>query len=309
MTMHKTILFAGALLLFATPAHSQQKFDAIDLLSHVRELSSDAYAGREAGSPGNEKARAYVEAAFESAGLAHFGDNFMEPFEFTSPRENQTYSGTNLIGYVRGTESPDRYMVVSAHFDHLGERNGEIYNGADDNASGTAGLLTAAAYFSANPPKHSIIFAAFDAEEKGLQGARAFVANPPVEQSKIVLNINMDMISNNDQDELYAAGTHHYPFLKPYLEKVAASADIKLLFGHDVPGTGSDDWTGASDHGPFHAEWQLPFVYFGVEDHADYHKSTDDYETIEPAFFIQAVDTILDAIIELDANLDRIAEH
>jgi Zn-dependent M28 family amino/carboxypeptidase len=306
--MYKSILIAGALLSITTPALAQQKFDAIDLLSHVRELSSDAYAGREAGSAGNEKARAYVEAAFERAGLAHFGDDYVEPFEFTSRRDNQSYPGANVIGYVRGSESTDRYLVVSAHFDHLGERNGEIYNGADDNASGTAGLLLAAAYFSAHPPKHSIIFVAFDAEEKGLQGARAFVAKPPVERSEIALNINMDMISHNDRDELYAVGTHHYPFLKPYLEKVAASSDIKLLFGHDLPGTGSDDWTGASDHGPFHSEWELPFVYFGVEDHVDYHKPTDDYENIEPAFFIQAVDTILDAIVELDANLDSIAE-
>ncbi|MFK7846525.1 MAG: M28 family peptidase [Rhodothermales bacterium] len=277
---------------------AQQKFDAVTLLSHVRELASDEYGGREAGTAGNEAARTYIAADFEESGLAAFEGGYISSFE----------AGKNVIGFVGGTSSPDQYIVMTAHFDHLGKRDGKIFNGADDNASGTAALLIAAAYFKKHPLSHSIIFAALDAEEKGLLGAKAFVKNPPVNAANIGLNINMDMISHNDKDELYAVGTYHYPFLKPYLETVGASADIKLMFGHDVPGTGHDDWTSASDHGPFHRQWKLPFVYFGVEDHEDYHKHTDEYNKIEPAFYIQAVDTILDAVIELDKNLEAIVK-
>lgn len=304
--LNKTFLFLLASLFIILPASAQQKFDAIDLLTHVRTLSSDDYQGREAGTPGNELARAYVLDTFKKTGLIPFENNFVAPFTFETRRDKQTIEGYNIVGYVKGTEAPDQYIVMTAHYDHLGQREDDIYNGADDNASGTAGLLAAASYFSAHPPKHSIIFAAVDAEEKGLQGARAFVKNPPVSKDQILLNVNMDMISHNDKDELYAVGTHHYPFLKPYLEKSAKAADIKILFGHDLPNTGSDDWTNASDHAPFHNEWKLPFVYFGVEDHKDYHKESDEYQNIEPAFFIQAVDAIIEAVVELDANLDKI---
>ena len=86
--------------------------------------------------------------------------------------------------------------------------------GADDNASGTAGLLKIAAYFAKHKPTNTIIFVAFDAEEWGLRGAKAFVANPPVNINTIFVNINMDMISHNDKDELYVAGTFKYPNLK-----------------------------------------------------------------------------------------------
>lgn len=304
--LNKTSLYLLVSLFILLPASAQQKFDAIDLLTHVKVLSSDDYQGREAGTSGNEKARAYVLGQFKEIGLMPFGSDLVVPFTFETRRDKKTIEGYNIVGYVKGSEQPEKYIVMTAHYDHLGQRESDIYNGADDNASGTAGLLAAATYFKAHPPKHSIIFAAVDAEEKGLQGARAFVKNPPVAKEQIMLNVNMDMISHNDKDELYAVGTHHYPFLKPYLEQAAKSADIKVLFGHDLPNTGSDDWTNASDHAPFHNEWKLPFVYFGVEDHKDYHKESDEYQNIAPAFFIQAVDAIIEAVIVLDDNLKEI---
>ena len=81
----------------------------------------------------------------------------------------------NVVGRIDGTAAPGRYIVVSAHYDHIGVRNGQVFNGADDNASGTAALFALARHFSANRPRHSLIFAAFDAEESGLRGARHFV--------------------------------------------------------------------------------------------------------------------------------------
>ena len=128
-------------------------------------------------------------------------------------------------------------FVVSAHYDHLGIRDGVIYPGADDNASGVAVLLELAAYCRKNPFRRSIVFAAFDAEEGGLNGARAFVASPPIAKDRIALNVNLDMVSRSDKREIYIAGTFHTPDLKAPLEKVAKTARVKVLFGHDRPGT------------------------------------------------------------------------
>ena len=147
-----------------------------------------------------------------------------------------------------------------------------------------------------------MIFVAFDAEEKGLQGARFFVKNLPVKKESILLNINMDMVSRNDKNELYIAGTHHYPKFKKYLKEVKKNAPVKLLFGHDDPKLGRDDWTSQSDHGAFHRK-KIPFIYFGVEDHKDYHKPTDVFENIQPKFYVEAVETIVIAVEAIDNGL------
>jgi Zn-dependent M28 family amino/carboxypeptidase len=210
--------------------------------------------------------------------------------------------GANVVGFVRGTATPERYIVVTAHFDHLGVQGGELYPGADDNASGAAGLLEIARFFARSPARHSLIFAGFDAEEIGLQGARAFVARPPVPLDRIALNVNLDMIGRNEADELYAAGTHHYPFLADPIRAVAARSDLTILIGHDRPNVpGEDDWTGLSDHAAFHRAG-IPFIYFGEEDHPDYHRPTDTFERIDPGFLVAAVKTVIDLLLEVDAG-------
>ncbi|RZK68728.1 MAG: M28 family peptidase, partial [Pedobacter sp.] len=147
-----------------------------------------------------------------------------------------------------------------------------------------------------------IIFAAFDAEEMGLQGAKAFVAKPPVALAAIKLNINMDMIAHNDKGELYACGTFKYPELKKYF--VFNNPDIKVLFGHDDPKLGrSEDWTNQSDQGAFNAK-NIPFLYFGVEDHKDYHKASDEYANINKTFYVNAVNAILDITNNIDKERD-----
>ena len=145
---------------------------------------------------------------------------------------------------------------------------------------------------------------AVDAEEGGIKGARAFVDQPPVQLEQIVVNLNMDMISHNDR-ELYVAGTHHSPFLKPFVERVLAEVEIALSFGHDSPELGNDDWTSQSDHAPFHRNG-IPFLYFGVEDHPDYHRPTDVFGSINPDFYEKAVNAILRVTLELDKNLETV---
>ncbi len=278
--------------------------DTARVLGDLRFLADTAREGRRTGTPGNEEARQYIEAAFREAGLLSLGDSYLHPFALDSGR-SQEGQGVNVIGYVRGRQSPDEYIVVTAHYDHLGNRGGTIYPGADDNASGTAALLEIARQVARQPGRRSIIFAALDAEEIGLQGARAFLANPPVPLEAIELNINLDMVSRSEANELYAAGTYHHPGLLPLVEAVADSSRLELVVGHDQPNLAAgDDWTMLSDHGAFH-ERGIPFIYFGVEDHVDYHRPTDTYENLDPIFFVRAVATILDFIREADERWER----
>ena len=278
-------------------------------LNDVEYLSSDELGGRETGTPGNEMARRYIEQRFDSLGLQMFGGSYLQPFDqaiTTGSSTADTVTANNVVGYVEGEVYPDSYIVVTAHYDHLGREGDEIYNGADDNASGTGGMMAAAEYFTENRPDHSIIFVGFDAEEKGLAGARFFTQNPPVPLDQILININMDMISTNFENELYAVGTYHYPYLKPYIEEYTADAPVNVLFGYDSD-EWDQNWTLASDHGPFHQEG-VPFIYFGVEDHPHYHAPSDVYENINPEFYLGAVETIIGVIEGLDSDLDEVEE-
>jgi Zn-dependent M28 family amino/carboxypeptidase len=280
---------------------SSRVIDAKQLLRDDETLSADDMQGRGIGTPGGAKAREYIVARFKEAGLKPLNNSYLQPFDFAN-RNNEKMNGTNVIGYVTGKNNPEKYIVITAHYDHLGIVKDEIYNGADDDASGTAALFALANYFKEKRPSHSIIFVAFDGEESGLRGSGKFLAEPPVKKESIVLNINMDMVAHNDKNELYASGTFHYPALKPQLETIAKSAKVKLLIGHDRPEQKSDDWTNQSDHFAFH-QAKIPFIYFGVEDHKDYHKPTDDFVNINQEFYIRAVETILETVKTFDKDL------
>lgn len=274
-------------------------FDATQLLKDIEYLSSDELEGRSPDRPSIAKARDYVEKRFRESGFQPIGETYRRDFTFKMRRGELTIAGVNFVGQIKGKKYPEKYIVITAHYDHDGIKDGQVYNGADDNASGTAALFAIAKYFTTKKPDHSMMFVAFDAEEKGLQGARHFVANLPVAKESILLNVNVDMISRSDKNELYASGTYHYSQFKPAIEKVRRKAEIKLLIGHDRPEQGPDDWTFQSDHGAFHRE-KIPFIYFGVEDHEDYHQPTDDFANIHPEFYVKAVETIIEAIKQLD---------
>ncbi|PKD42576.1 M28 family peptidase [Rhodohalobacter barkolensis] len=281
--------------------------DTEQVLADLEYLASDELEGRKTNTEGNRMAQEYIEERFEDLGLKMFGDSYRHLFDHSSPRSEEEFvDAVNLIAYVEGSTNPDRYIVVTAHYDHLGVREDEIYNGADDNASGTGGLMAAARHFTNVEPENSIIFIALDAEEQGLGGARYFVDNPVVPLDQIVMNVNMDMISNNFENELYAVGTYHYPFLKPMIAESTADAPINVLFGYDSD-EWPQDWTMSSDHGPFHAKG-IPFVYFGVEDHPHYHAPTDTYENTNPDFYLMAVETIIGVLEDLDTQLDDVVE-
>lgn len=271
------------------------------LLKDVEILSSDAYEGRKTGTKGAEMARAYISGRFKEIGLKPLPTltGYEQDFSFPDRSGAKTISGKNMLAYIPG--KMEEIIVISAHYDHVGVIKGEVYNGADDNASGVAALLKFAEHFKKNKPNYTLVFAAFDAEEMGLRGSKAFVALPPVSLEKIRLNVNMDMISHNDKNELYACGTFKHPDLKKYF--ITTKPTIKVLFGHDDPKTGNDDWTNQSDQGSFNAK-NIPFIYFGVEDHKDYHKASDEYKNINKKFFIDAAASIQEIIDNIDKKRD-----
>lgn len=280
------------------------RVDSERLMTTIATLSDPKFEGRAAGSPGGVAARRYVLERMQVIGLQAVSGSHVFPFTFArmTMKGRVEGEGANVLGMCAGTDPKLPMFVVSAHYDHLGVRDGEIYHGADDNASGVAVMLEMAAYCVKQPFRRTVVFAAFDAEEGGLQGAKAFLAAAPVPRERIALNVNLDMVSRSDRREIFIAGTHHTPSLKAPLEEVAKRAPVTVLFGHDRPvaiSGGVDDWTGLSDHGPFH-EARIPFVYFGVEDHADYHKPTDTANRIDRAFVVDVAETVLDSILQLD---------
>lgn len=295
---------AALALLAAAPALAAEK-KPHQAMEDVRILSAADMEGRFVGSLGGARARTYLLGRLQALGLEPVGASFEHPF--TAERKNQPLHGVNLVGKIAGTAKSDRVLLIVAHYDHLGVRDGKIYHGADDNASGVAGLLAIAQSFRDTPPRHTVLFALVDGEEGGMFGSKAFTAAPPVPLARIAFVLNMDMISKNAAGELYAAGAHHFPWLKPRLDRLAREVPVTLKQGHDgPPWKGSDEWTEHSDHYPFHQKG-VPWVYFGVEDHPEYHQPTDQFTTVPEDFFLRSVSTVVTAARRFDHDLEAIA--
>jgi len=298
------LLIAG--LIVGEPAQAPRStvIDSARLLEDLKTLSSDAMEGRRTGTAGSEKARAFIVERFKASGVVPFGASYEHTFAFRTRGVSGEQRGVNVVGYIDGTLQPRRYIVISAHYDHLGTRNGVVFNGADDNASGTAALFAIAKYFSSHTPRNSFIFAAFDAEELGLLGSQAFVKQPPVDVQLLSLNLNLDMIGREQDRKLFVVGTARQPFLRPTIEAIARNASVRLLMGHENPAE-PEDWTADSDHYSF-MQAKIPALYFGVEDFKEHHQATDDYESMTVDFYAKAVETLVQVVGQFDANLESI---
>lgn len=240
--------------------------------------------GRGTGSKENAKAASYVEKEFKKYKLKPLGtDGFKQEFIAKVRRvvvPDSLRKTHNIIGFLDNGAAFT--IVVGAHFDHLGLGNqgsskddhpeGKIHNGADDNASGVAGLLELARYFSGNETKeaYNFLFIAFGAEELGLLGSKHFVNNPTLPLSKISFMCNMDMIGRYNPERGVGIGGFGTSDQLPEIFKPVKS-DIK--FFTDAAGSGG------SDHGSFYAK-QIPVLFFHTGGHDDYHKPTDDAEKI-----------------------------
>ena len=310
--MRNYLTLTTAILLAACSPQLSGDFDTENTIRIMETLAADDMEGRRTGSPGAAKAQAFLRD--EIAALNIFDKVYDDTF-ITKPRKNKdgvipenapTYEAINIHGLIDiDDEDKGPLLVITAHYDHLGIRGDKIFNGADDNASGSAALFAIAQSFAKTPPENDILFIWFDAEEMGLQGARHYVLSGSY-GDRPVFNLNLYMISQSKTNEIYASGTYHNPAVKPLVRRAAERSPINVLFGHDRPEDGPNDWTLQSDHGPFHLAG-LPYLYFGVADHPFYHRATDIFETTPQEFYKKSLQLIVDTAHVLDENLETIA--
>lgn len=279
-----------------TPASPRLAKDP--LLADLKALSDPSMGGRRMGSSGNAATRALLVQRFQDLRLSAFGGSFERTF--TSPYG----SGTNVVGYLTGTQHPGKAILLSAHFDHIGTRGGQVVCGADDNASGTAAVLALAAYLKANPPAHTVIFGLFDGEELGLLGAEAFATNLPTPWTlaDIVLVENLDMIAQGTQGRIFVGGTSvsagtaaTRTFLRTTVVDAFAGSKVRVVPDFET-------YNEYSDQGPF-KDRGVPFLFFCVgDDDPYYHTVNDTFERIPQTFYWAAVEGALDTFLRLDAQ-------
>jgi hypothetical protein len=270
------LLLLTSSALAATPQGAREAITADDLRRHTMFLASDTLEGRAAGTQGGRAAAAYLALEFARAGLkpAADGEDFLQPFQ-------DGYQ--NLLGIVRGSDPDlaDEVIIVSGHFDHVGLGNrsnsygpfGQIHNGADDNASGTAAVLAVARAVASLdvPPRRSVLFALWDAEEVGLLGSKHWLKEPTVDIDNVRLMINCDMVGRLRNDVLVAYGTRTAAGLRQHLSEANPSSDLKFNFDRRQR---SD-----SDHWPFF-ERGVPYLLLHTGDHEDYHRPSDNPDKI-----------------------------
>ena len=268
---------------------------ALDMRTRIGFLASDEMGGRATPSPGLEKAAAYLAGEFGRLGLEPGGDggSFLQRY----PLSIQGASGggallptarpPNVVAILPGRDPDLRgtYVVLSAHMDHVGTgppdaAGDSIYNGADDDASGTAALVEIAEAFGVLPrrPLRSLVFLAVSGEERGLLGSRWFSENPPMPITSIVANLNVDMIARNAHDSIVVIG-EEYSSLGPLVREVATR---RKELGLTVT---TDPWPEQrfffrSDHFSF-ARKEIPALFFFAGTHEDYHRPSDEVDKID----------------------------
>jgi len=270
-----------AALAGAKPVPAQLPVPTLDRLKgHVEVLASPAFAGRRG--PDAQKAGTYVADAFRELGLEPlFDGSYTQDLPAEEP--GQIY-GRNVGARLVGSDPAlkDEWIIVSAHFDHLGTRDGVIFPGADDNASGVAMLLEVARAFAKDAvrPRRSVMFVGFDLEEAGLIGSRYFVGHPPVPIARVKLFVTADMIARAlggvCKAHVFVIGTEHAPALRPWIERAAEPLDtLKVgLLGADLL------VIDRGDYGPFQRK-QVPFLFFSTGENPCYHTPRDVAETLD----------------------------
>jgi Zn-dependent M28 family amino/carboxypeptidase len=255
---------------------------------HISYLADDKLQGREPGTKGEKLAVNYISQQFRSYGLKPMGTKgYTQPFAYkTKKTPHDTVAngipknGSNVISFLDNGAA--KTIVIGAHFDHLGFREhgssldknkNLIHNGADDNASGTAGVLALANYYANNgiKEKSNFLFMCYSAEEDGLIGSKYFTNNPTIDLSNISAMINMDMIGRlNDSTKklmVFGVGT------STAYTHIFVSTQTTLTLVYDSAGIGPSDQTS------FYLK-NIPVLHFFTGQHTDYHKSTDDTEKI-----------------------------
>lgn len=300
--------------------HSNSSVDISekDIEEHIAFLASEELKGREAGTADEAKAANYIADLFRNSGLEPAGDDqtFFQEFTINTTILNNPHStdtsgekrlSKNVVGLVRGTKESDEVIIIGAHYDHLGYGEfGSLYrgdtprihNGADDNASGTAGLIELAQYFGKYRPVTDLLFVAFSGEEMGLLGSAHFVEEPTINLDNTLAMINMDMIGRMEDHKLIIFGTGTTSDWEEILLVANTdSLDVQLV----------KDGTGASDHTSFYYK-NIPVLHYFTDTHSDYHRPSDDVEYINNEGIAKITEHIVRVIKYLDGiNKEQMA--
>lgn len=254
-----------------------------ELKAHVYRLASPEFLGRKG--PGAARTSQHLAAAFQRLKLQPaFGDSFFQPIPWllADDERKNSFVGRNVGALLPGSDPQlrEEWIVLSAHFDHLGQTKDRYFPGADDNATGVAMLLEVAERFAlqAEKPRRTILFVAFDLEEAGLQGSTHFATHPPRELKKLKGFLTADMLGRsmaNVMDEyVFALGSETSPQLRKLIQEVKPGEGLKIgRLGADLIGT-------RSDYGPFR-DRRIPFLFFSTGQHSDYHRTTDLPERVD----------------------------
>ena len=268
----RTLVFL--LLLSCSPAQEPATLEtgirAADIRKHQEVLGSADLEGRGPASEGARKASDYIAARAKEWGFEPAGADggWFQPFG----------EGKRNVAALR-KGSTDEYVVVGAHYDHLGKKDEKVFPGADDNASGTSTLLDLADGVSKATLRRGVLFLWFDGEENALEGSRWWTSHPTLPIEKCFAMVNVDMIGRNGTDKVYCGvektkeKSPVYPKLAELLQQVEAS------HGPPFDWTEFDPYIKRSDHWPFMAKG-VPALFFTGGMHADYHKETDTLEKV-----------------------------
>lgn len=268
-----------------------------DLIKHLTIVASDDMQGRETGSKGQKKAGEYLINHYKSNAISFpkGATDFYQkiPAAFLNAKRNDNLPDSeNIWAYIEGSEKPDEIIVISAHYDHVGIKDGEVYNGADDDGSGTVALLEIAQAFEiakkeGHGPKRSILFLHMTGEEHGLLGSSYYSENPLFPMTKTITDINIDMIGRHDEfhndssNYVYLIGSD---YLSTDLFNICEAANknyVKLSLDYKFNDRADPNrFYFRSDHYNF-AKNGIPSVFLFSGVHADYHKPTDEVDKIE----------------------------
>jgi len=263
---------------------------------HLYTLAADNMEGRKSGTPGIEKAAVYIEDEFKKIGLSTFGDleSYRQTFTFKNRKSKDDIISSNIIGVLEGKSKKDEYVIISAHYDHLGmKKSGEgdlIYNGANDDASGVTGVLALAAYFKKVGHERTIVFAAFTAEEMGLIGSTYF--GKEIDAAKFVAGINLEMIGKTPSfgaNTAWLTGFERSDFGKIIQKNLKGSGyqlfpdpykNFNLFFR-------SDNASLARLGVPSHTFSTTP-----IDKDPDYHQVSDEAETLNITVITQTIQAV-----------------
>lgn len=270
---------------------------ASDLKRHLYVVASDEMEGRETGSKGQKKAGEYLINHYKvnnipfPKGAKNYYQNI--PAAFLNAKRNENLPDSeNIWAFIEGSEKPNEIVVISAHYDHVGIINKEIYNGADDDGSGTVALLEIAKAFAqakkdGHGPKRSVLILHVTGEEHGLHGSRFYSENPLFPLVNTVADVNIDMIGRRDEahadsnNYVYVIGSD---YLSSDLFAICEEANKKYIhlnldYKYNER-TDPNRFYYRSDHYNF-AKNGIPSVFFFNGTHADYHQATDEVDKIE----------------------------